>query len=624
MPSATPPAHPPASQPRVGAGAPGTQGESAGSRTGQGGRRSPRAAFADFAAAGKAGGSRAAWLRPSWRWLAALVALVGLANLVVLADQATALVHAFYLNADLATALVLPALAGHVPAGSVIDVGAHPWYEEWWFMRATAGLAHYRQLWEAAPFLVGLLGIAVVAACAWRALGWVAGLLSAVALLAASETLRGILYTPDVHGLVVLHLGVLCGALLFVVRRAVRGTLTPGVALLVGVPLAVFTGAGFTDQLLLVGGLGPFVLAPALCWWRSRSRAWLLVAGFALVTGVLAWLCAALLTHIMQEAHVVPSPFPIEFVSGEALIVDLQNLIGAFAQLGGGSFFGASVSGENLLTFLAGALTLFALFAVLRMLWHRARTWTASAPLPAAAGAAPAESAPIASRVAGEAPAAPAGPTSVPSTGPRELFLAFWGLVLVFVIAAFALTALSNTVSDNRYLIGAWAALAALLGLLATGRTGRVALLGAVALFGLLNIHSELSTGVAPFGPGPSQRITGAIERFARAHGASIGYSGYWDSTPVMWNSDFAVQLLPIQACGLPSGWCGDAGVQITSWYAPRPHTRTFLLVDARPNVPLAITAPPPSFGHPIAGEVLGEGFSIFVYNHDLAADVGP
>jgi hypothetical protein len=639
MPSPMPPAQSPSTQPDSRAGArAGANGAPDATAHGARPRWAVRGALDRLlATVGGEHGWRASWLRPSWRWLAALVALVGLANLLVLAAQASALVHAFYLNADLATALVLPALAGHAPAGSTVILGAHPWYEEWWFMRATAGLAHYRQLWEAAPFLVGLLGIAAVAAGAWRALGWVAGLLSAVALLAASETLRGLLYTPDVHGLVVLHLGVLCGALLFVARRAARGALTPGVALLVGVPLAVFTGAGFTDQLLLVSGLGPFVLAPALCWWRTRTRAWLTVTGFALVVGVLAWGCAALFTHVMEEAHVVHSPFPITFVSLEAMLIDLQNLIGAFAQLGGGAFFGAPVSGANLLTFLAGALTLLALGATVHMLWHRARTWTAPAP-PAAgpptpagyAAGGPSPPTPAGSAAGGpslvapRAPGTPGAAASVLATGPRELFAAFWGLVLVCVVGAFALTELSNTVGNARYLIGAWAALAALLGLLANGRAGRTALLGAVALFGLLNIHSELAVGVAPFGEGPNQRMTGAIERFARAHGASVGYSGYWDTMPVTWNSTLAVQLLPIQACGFPSGWCEDSEIQISSWYTPRPHTNTFLLVDTRPGVPLAITAPPANFGHPIAGEVLGEGFSIYVYNHDLAGDISP
>jgi hypothetical protein len=619
-PAQTPAAPSPAGGPAragVGHAAPDTQGESAAfdSRWRQDGRPS----LAQLAAAGEPGGWRAAWLRPSWRWLAALLVLVGLTNLVVLASQAVALVHAFYLDADLATAFVLPALAGHLPAGAVVYMGAHAWYEEWWFMRATAGLPHHRQLWEAVPFLIGLLGIAAVAACAWRALGWVAGLLSAVALLAASETLRGILYTPDAHGLVVLHLGLLCGALLFVARRAQRDTLTPGVVALVGVPLVVFTGAGFTDQLALFSGLGPFVLAPALCWWRSRSRAWLLVTGFALVVGALALGCALLLNHVMQEAHVVHSPFPLDFVPLEALLVALQNLIGAFALLGGGSFFGGPASGEHLLTFLAGALTLLVLLATLRMLWRRALTWTVA---PAdATGPAPAGSVTARTQSTSGARVAGAPLESLP-TGSHELFVAFWGSVFVFVIGVFLLSALSSTARNDRYLIGAWAALAALLGTLTAGRRGRAVLLGAVALFGLLNIHAELSVPAAPFATGPSHRVTGALERFVRAHGATIGYGGYWDSTPVTWNSDFAVQVLPVQMCGLPRGWCGSSEIEITSWYTPRPHTRTFLLVDTRPGVPSAITAPPASFGRPIAGEVLGEGLTVYVFNHDIASDI--
>lgn len=58
--------------------------------------------------------------------LVGLLALVALANLVVLLAQASALVHSLYLNADNASALVLAALAGHAPAGAVVNLGNHP------------------------------------------------------------------------------------------------------------------------------------------------------------------------------------------------------------------------------------------------------------------------------------------------------------------------------------------------------------------------------------------------------------------------------------------------------------------------------------------------------------------
>lgn len=276
----------------------------------------------------------------SRRWLVGLVALVGIANFVGLLAQTPRLAHSLYLNADNASALVLPALASHAPPGSIVSLGDHPWYEPWWFMRATVGLGGHRQLWEAAPILVALLGIAAVTACAWCALGRLAGLLSGVALLAVSESLRGVLYVPESHGLIVLHVGVLCGALLIVHRRVFDGGLTPRLLLLVGVPLVVFTGAGLTDQLLFVSALGPFILAPLTCWLRLRSRAWRTVSLFALGTSVLSALLALLLTHLMQAQHVIHAPFPVDFVGSEAMLVALQNLIAAFVSPGGGAFFG--------------------------------------------------------------------------------------------------------------------------------------------------------------------------------------------------------------------------------------------------------------------------------------------
>jgi hypothetical protein len=531
--------------------------------------------------------------RRAIRLLVVFAGLVGVANLVVLLAQAPALVRSLVLNADNASTFVLPALAGRAPAGSVVNLGNHPWYEPWWFMRATAGLPDYRQLWEAAPFVLALLGIAVAAACAWWALGRLAGLLCAVALLAASEPVRGIVDVPESHGLIVLHAAVLCLALLFVCGRAQRGRLTPAVLVLVGVPLVVFTGAGLTDELLLVSGLGPFVLAPLLCLLRLRSRVWLTVSAFALATGVLSGLLAVFLAHVMREEHVVHAPFPIVFVGAEAILASVQNLITTLASLGGGDFFGESVGVESVLTFAAGALTLAAIAGILRTLWR----WACST-----------------------------ADTSTPAStqvAARELFVAFWGLVLVLTLAVFALTSVSATTGDGRYLIAAWVAIAALLGILATRPVARAVLVLAVALFGVLNVRSEISAGVPPAGVGPDQRLAGAIEHFALAHGARVGYASYWDAAPVTWETHLRVQAYPIQPCSTPTGLCRFYAIQIDTWYSPRPDTSTFLLTDTRSTVPLAVTAPPASLGPPVAQEAVGEGLTVYVYDHDIAADIG-
>src|ERR1700722_6916602 len=533
----------------------------------------------------------------SWRWLAWLAALVGMANVGVLLAQAHALVRGLYLSADNASGLVLPALADRAASGSVVNLGDHAWYEAWWFMRATASLPHYRALWEVTPFVFGLLGIGVVAACAWWALGRLAALLSAVVLLATSEAQRTILYVPDNHGMTVLHAAVLCGALLAVYRRSGAARMTPRFLLLIGVPLVAFTGLGLTDQLLFVNGLLPFVLAPLLCWWRTRSGAWRTVSAFAIVAAVLSALLALLLIHIAQDQHVVHAPFPIDFVSSEALVGGLQNLVAAFLTLGGGDFFGAPVSGCNLFVFLPGALIFVSLVATLLQLWRWAGTRAGST-----------------------------GPThdQLSRLGSRDLFIAFWGASLALVLAACAPPSVSDTASDTRYLIGGWAALAALVGVFAAMPLGRVAVIVAVAVFGVLNIRSELAAGVQPGGPAPDQTVAGTIEHFAAANGASIGYSGYWDASPVDWETHLRVKLYPIQACDVPSGWCQLYGIQISSWYVPRADTRTFLLTDTRPGVPLAVTAPPASFGKPVTAESVGQGLTVYIYDHDIAADLSP
>jgi hypothetical protein len=544
-----------------------------------------------------------AWRCALWPGLGWLVALVGVANVAVLLAQASALVHGLYLNADNASALVLPALAGHAPAGAQVSLGDYAWYEPWWLMRATAGLGGYRELWEAAPFVLGLLGSAAVAACAWWALGRVAGVLSAVALLAASEARRAIVYVPATHGLVVLHLAALCAALLFVARGAFAGRLTPRALALVGLALVLFTAVGVTDQLLLVSGLAPFVLAPALCWWRLRTRAWGMVCAFALLTGALSVLVGVALTHVMQNENVVHAAFPIQFVGSEAIVSGLQNLTVTLASLGGGSFFGLPASGSNLLTFAAGALTLLALAAILHGLWRSYATVAGRRTQQAAAGA---------GRDSPDGDAAS-----------RELFVAFWGLVLVVVLAVFAVSSVSANVGNGRYLVGAWAALAALLGMLMRTPVARALLLLGVAAFGVLNVHAELAAGVQSSGVGPNQSQAGAIERFVSAHGASVGYSGYWDSAPVTWETHLKVQVFPIDECATPAGWCPFGASRINTWYAPRAGAKTFLLTDSRPGIPLPVSSPPASFGHPLAQASVGEGLTVYVYDHDIAANLG-
>lgn len=532
------------------------------------------------------------WRSLGW-WLACVAIAAGVANLIVLLAQGHALIRGLALNADNSSTFSVPALAGEAPAGAVINLGNHPWYEPWWFMRLTAGLPGYRLLWEIAPFVWYLLGVAVVAAGVWWVLGRVQALICAVVLLATSEAMRAVVYVPESHVLIVFHTGVLCATLVFVYRRSVERRLAWRTLLALAVPLVLITGAGLTDQLLIPSGLAPFVLAPLLCLLRFRTRAWMVLSAFALLTGALSALLALLLAHVMQEEHVVHTLFPIAFVSIETVFSYTENLIGAMASLGGGSFFALSVSGADLFTFAVGVLIFGALVAVLRALWRRA----------------------TAISLAGEALTA--------QQGSREVFVAFWGSVLVLGLASFLLTTLGNNPINYRYLVGVWVALAALLGLLCTTTVTRNLMLVAVAAFAGLTVRAEIEEGVGSLGVGPSPALVSRIALVARDFGASTGYTGYWDAAPMTWESHLRIKAYPVQACGSRSGLCPFDGIQISSWYTPRPHTNTFLVTDGRPGIGGAVVAPPGGLGVPIAHEWVGGGFTVYIYNHDIAAQFG-
>jgi hypothetical protein len=563
---------------------------------------------------------RAPSLRRVWagglRWLTALVAVVGVGNAAVLIAQSRDLVHSLYLNADNASALVLPALAGQAPSGAVVNLGNHPWYEPWWLMRATVGFSHYRGLWEAAPFVFALLSVALISLLAAWALGRTAGLLSAVALLAGSETLRGIVLVPESHGALLLHVALLGGGLL-VVHRAFAAARRPVLtAIVVAIPLAALTAAGVTDQLLLIGGVAPFVLAPIACWLRLRGGVWRGVSIFAVATGAVSVIGGGALTHAMEEQGVIHAQFPIDFVTTEALFVNLGNTLGALTSLGDGAFFGQSASGSTLFVLASGVLVLAALSAVLYVVWRRLRAGEAIS----GEGSADvwSDSAPASDWGASSATAGSGDPAA---RGRRELFTTYWALVLVAVLLSFALTSVGNTTGNSRYLIAGWGALAALLGLLAGSRKGAAVALAAVAAFGALNLRAELASGVKPAGTAPSQRVAGYIEHFALAHGATIGYSGYWEAAPLTWETQLKIQVRPVVTCPAPTGFCPFYANNISNWYGATPVIRTFLVTDSG-NVPGEVAAPPRSLGHPIAAAAVGEGYTVYVFNHDLAADL--
>jgi hypothetical protein len=112
-----------------------------------------------------------------------LPALLALAYLIAVLANFSSVITSINMDSDAVVAPVLAKLLGEAPGASHVVLGNHPYYEEFLFLRATAGLPFDRQLWEVAPMLWTLLGAGVLAWSIRRAFGGFAALLAVSALI---------------------------------------------------------------------------------------------------------------------------------------------------------------------------------------------------------------------------------------------------------------------------------------------------------------------------------------------------------------------------------------------------------------------------------------------------------
>ena len=521
----------------------------------------------------------------------AVLLAVGVISLIVMIVQAPADVRQLYRDADTAVAFVLPQLAGHSPHGAVIDLGNHNWYEAWWFERATIGLPDHFLIWEVAPFVVYLLGIAAVCWGVGLALGYRAALYTAVALLVVGNQMRQVVFEPDVRVGLLVHMGLACVALVAVWGRACAGRLSGRWLLGVGAALTLFTAAGGTDQLLMIDGVAPFVLAAWLWWWRNGSREARSVALFATAVGLSSLIGEVLLTTVMVRAGVSSSLNlnSFQFVPAAALVTDVENTIVAWVSFADGNFFGTPVNKASILVFLLGTLSLLGLAVGVNLTLRTSRRWWSDRAITKARC----------------------------EVGTRDLFLGFWMLVLIMTFASFMLTT-ASAYADSRYLLGSWIAVAVLLGAAVATRHGHTVLVVCLAVFSVVMIRDDVTFGIPSPGVAYSPPSVTRIKRFVLSEGASVGYAAYDYSHNFTWATRFQVKVFPVWPCPLrPGQACRRALSSDSAWFVPRADTRTFLITGAA----TAITAPPADFGAPIAKASFGQ-LTVFVYGHDVARQI--
>ena len=514
------------------------------------------------------------------------------ANVGWLLASVGSLVAALYLSPDIASAPVIASLMAHAPAGRVITLGNYPWYEPFWFLELSRGWPWHRQLWETAPFLVAAADLALIVLMAWRAVGPRAALITSVILACTTQATRYVLLTPNAHGAALFH-GLLLGAALVFVNRRGSPISTP-LLLAGGLVLAAITAAGVSDRLLVIDSLVPFVLTAWFCWWRTRSVTHRMIALAASNVAVLALLFGLLAEGAMRADQVAQTPyFDIIFVPANQLFSNVAVLASAFSYLGAGDFFGAPINGSGLLTLAAGTLTLAAAATVVRWCWRAA-------------------------------PNLLAPPRSLTSAAlARETYVVYWASTLLCTVAAFLLSSASLDVGDSRYLVASFVAVAALLPALApTTRQARLILLAGVSLYALLALRSSFQAGRYDYGTHVTSAETQQLVRYAHEHRLAYGYADYATAPVLTWGTGLRVHVYPVRPCR--QGLCAFYLHTISSWYAPHPGARTFLIVDqASQSSYLPVTRPSGAFGHPASKAKLGD-LTIYVYNHDIAAEIGP
>ena len=532
-------------------------------------------------------------LARNWRTLLwATPALLALLYGIVVLAEFRSIIAQIYLDSDSAVAPVVGHLAGEAPSGAQIVLGNHPWYEEFLFLRLTSGLPGYRQLWDVAPMLWSLGGLALLGWAAWRALGRFAALLTVSALLCLGSFGRTLFFTFDWHGLSAVHTIAIGAALVWIVPRAASMSWLRLVGLAIALGLIGVLPAA-SDQLFLYWALIPLVVTGLAIAWRGTARVGMRMATFAVVTAAVSLAGGALVAHLLRSDGVTSFPFAFTLVPVGSVLNNILLTFESYMYIAGGYFFSGSASIGEWAVFASGILLLAALASVLPVGRRRALR----------AGA----------RTAGGDPALDA----------RFAYVVFWATCLITTTAVYLLTSAPQDVNGGRYIIAGYVAIGALVPLLATRGLGwRLATTAAVSVFALSGVYQTLnqSFAVTPPTPGPLQ--AGELLRFAEREHVSIGYAGYWDAEAFTWETRFKLQLYTEYECDpATSGICGFPTVQISTWYTTHPHERSLLIVDPSQQSP-AVSGLNVAISPPIATKTIGS-LTVYVFPYNLNTTLG-
>jgi hypothetical protein len=312
--------------------------------------------------------SRTAKVARRWKWVFLPVAFVYIA---IVAAYFAHIVASVAANADSSSVQVVTELYAH-RAGGTVYLSTLPWYSTLFFGLATEWLPAHRLIWDDTPFLIGLLAIGLMAWTTSRLAGRWAATVTAVLMVCASPLMFEQMFWLDNHMTSYYSLALLAAYMVLLEERVdslstvflVTSILVIGV--IVGVNLA-------SDDLLLISGPVPLLLAAAIAWYlRPTARAARAMGVLVLLMAVVAVsaICTLLIVH---SAGIIPRTVPIDFVTSEQVVTNFTWWWESIALLGNGSFFGEAITATTALAAICAAMSICLLFLIPRFTWRHLR-----------------------------------------------------------------------------------------------------------------------------------------------------------------------------------------------------------------------------------------------------------
>lgn len=488
----------------------------------------------------------------------------------------------FYRNSDNASAQLLAQFLDERGSGDVV-LGDYFWLEPLYALHLTRWLPDHREVWEAAPFALYALTLALVGWTVARTVSTRMGLVVALAMAAPAPLVLEYLTSPSAHAHSLLHAVILAGFLITTPRIAAWSRPRAGLWA-VGLAVTLAPGAA-SDPILLIGGVLPFLLAVGLGWWlRLLSRGTAVLAAGACLAGTGAGI---LIAEVARQGGIRPTGVTYPLASPGHALENVRRLFEDLALFVHGRLGDASIPGN------ASIPDGFDVFLVVGTVMTVLILSIAAA-----------RGAPALLRDADR------------SAGQRLLF-AYWGAAFAALGAAFIVSSAPIDIGSARYVLIAWPALLTLAAIV-FGRWALTGLALLAATTGILGCVELARDGYRLPSPYRNQDVAD-LERFVHANRLDHGYGSYEYSAAIARLTDFRLRLYPVEDCGRDGDKrCPALEHHIDAWYEGKPDVQTFYLFDPTTRW-RAIGPPPTRWGDPAEVAQIGP-FEVFVYDFDLAS----